>query len=501
MMDSNTMLGYDCLANYMLQNEVSEFASLQKIFAKSYFDSKEKISIEEWLVMEMQKQLPAVPRAEIQAMSNDIITSLKTTEEKNVSMKKSVKAGRSKESWLASCLLQSTSHMTVQESAKYLTGLDEALLEANAAIHETITTKAGLINQNRNLDGFLAEQYHVNSFNLKAQVTGSDAYAEVLKPSAGHTYAKNSVDIVIKDESGKILSRYQAKYGATAEETIRLIKRGDYRGQQLLVPEEQLETVQKAFPDRKVSSVISNGTVSSEPLKKGQAKKLQEDTQAGNWLDLDWSEYALKDIALGIGKQVGYASLLGASVGMGMNIMKKAVNDETLDVEELVGSAIDSGADFGIKAATAGALKVAAEKEIIRIIPKGTPGSTLANIAFIAVENVKVMKKVATGELTTKEGLEIMEQTTVACMAGIATSAKGTAVGASVGMIFGPIGAIVGGVAGGTIGYMAGSKVGENVVKGVQKIRKTAANYVKTITVEVKKRADELLRNVEQVWV
>ena len=99
------------------------------------------------------------------------------------------------------------------------------------------------------------------------------------------------------------------------------------------------------------------------------------------------------------------------------------------------------------------------------MIPKGTPAGTIANIAHVAVENVKIAGKMATGELTVKEGLEKMEQTTVATVAG---------------SVFGPVGIAVGGLIGGTIGYMAGSKVGETIVKGAQKIRKTVGEGIKS---------------------
>ena len=111
-------------------------------------------------------------------------------------------------------------------------------------------------------------------------------------------------------------------------------------------------------------------------------------------------------------------------------------------------------------------------KGIISAIPKGTPAGTIANIAHVAIENIKIMGKVATGELTIKEGFEKIEQTTVATIAEIATSAKGAAIGATIGSVFGPVGTAAGGLISGTIGYMAGSKVGETVAKSVQKVRK-----------------------------
>ena len=128
-------------------------------------------------------------------------------------------------------------------------------------------------------------------------------------------------------------------------------------------------------------------------------------------------------------KQAGQAALMGAAVGVGFDIAQKVWNGEDIKGEELVETAIVSGADFGIKAAAAGALKVGVEKGVIAAIPKGTPAGTLANIAYVAVENAKIVSKMATGDLTVKEGLEKMEQTTVATVAGIAASTKGAANG------------------------------------------------------------------------
>ena len=382
------------------------------------------------------------------------------TEEMKVSQQKAITSGRSKESWFASTVLQSTSQMSAQESAKYLQNLDDAVKNANTAMHEAITTKGSgytIPSQNPNLDGFIAEQHHVNSFNMDAAAKGSGLRAEVQPLKPGETYTKNGFDVVIKDANGNRIHQYQMKYGATAEDTIRMLKSGNYNNQTIVVPEEQVEAVQKAFPNKTVTSTIGDGEVKSKPLTKEQAKELQEQAQKGNFMDADWNDYVSKDIALGIGKQTGYACLQGAAVGAGMAIATKVWNGEPIDGEEVVETAIVSGADFGIKTATAGALKAASEKGILKVIPKGTKGSTFANIAFVAIENVKVLGKVATGELTAKEGIDAMQQTTGACVAGLAASAKGTAIGATIGSVLGPVGTAVGGFIGGTIGYMAES--------------------------------------------
>lgn len=460
----------------LFEDDARKIKNLQENFIKSYIDNKDKMSINQWLAVELTNNLPEKSESEIEEISNEIIKTITRNEEKQKSLEEAVANGRSKESWLASTLKQSTSHLTTEQAAKYLQGLDDAIKNANESMYNVITTKSGLINQNFNLDGFIAEQHHVNSFNLQAGLKGSEYRAEVLVPKEGQTYGKNSVDIVIKDKAGKIVRRYQSKYCADAESTQRALENGDYRGQRKLVAEGQGKDIANS-----TECIQSPDGVKSEPLSKQQAKELQHEAQSGQWNDVNWNEYQMKDLAIGIGKQAGHAALYGAAIGAGMELATKAWNGEKIKGEEVVEKAILSGADFGIKAATAGALKVGVEKGIIKVIPKGTPAGTLANITYVAIENVKVLGKVANGELTVKEGMDKMEQTTVATVAGIAAGAEGAAIGASIGAVFGPVGAVVGGFVGGTVGYMAGSKVGETITKGVQKVREKAIEVVKEI--------------------
>ena len=457
-------------------DEAQALKPIQKRFMESYLEHRDTMPVDEWLCAEMAKSLPDHSAEEIAQMSDEIITTLKVQEEKKASLERAIADGRSKESWFADEAKTAASHMSAQEASQYLQGLDETLISANESLYRTIHTQAGAVSQNPNLDGFIAEQYHAQTFNLNAEATGSPYRAKVLEPT-GSGYAKNSVDIVIVDESGKIVRRYQSKYCKDAKATVQALERGDYRGQRMLVPEGQEQDIAK-----KVTTVIEapDGTT-SKPLSKDQAKKLQNEAQSGKWNDLNWNEYKAKDLAVGIGKQAGQAALMGVAVGVGFDVAQKVWNGEEINGEELVGTAIVSGADFGVKAAAAGALKVGVEKGIITAIPKGTPAGTLANITHVAIENVKIIGKMATGELTVREGFEKMEQTTVATVAGIAASTKGTAIGAAVGTVFGPVGTIVGGFIGGTVGYMAGSKVGETVVKGVQKIREKAKEVVKSV--------------------
>lgn len=464
----------------LVEGECEELKPVIEEFVKSYTENSDK-PVETWLIPKMQEQMPEKTPEEIEAMVEEIIATIEVDEEKHESLNEAVKNGRSKESWFASETKKATSGMANQEAAKYLGELDNALKKANESLEATIRTKVGAISQNPCLDGYIAEQYHAQTFNLNAEARGSQYRAKVLEPD-GTAYTKNSVDIVIVDKDGRIVRRYQSKYCKDARATERAFEQGDYRGQQKLVPEGQESSINK-----KTTTVLEapDGTTSN-PLEKNRAEQMREEAQSGNWNELNWNEYALKDLAKGIGKQAGHAAIQGAAIGVGMDVAQKLWNGEEIEADEIVETAITTGADFGVKAAAAGALKVGSEKEIIKVIPKGTPASTVANIAFVAVEDIKVLGKMADGELTAKEGLEKIEQTTVSTTVGLMTMAEGAAIGETVGLVFGPIGAAVGGFVGGTLGYMAGSKVGEKVVKVAQKVRDKAVDVVKSVATGVK---------------
>ena len=454
--------------------EGKQLQDLLKEFEQCYADNKYK-PVLEWLEPKMQEHLPDRSQDEIHRISAELVDSLKITETNHEDLQKAVSKGRSKESWFASQMKKATSSMSTQESAEYLSNLDATVKNTNEALYDTITTKAGNISQNPNLDGFIAEQYHAQTFNMNAEAAGSKYRAKVLEPDG--KYTKNSVDIVIVDGDGKVVSRYQSKYCKDSAATEKAFEKGDYRGQQKLVPEEQNADIAKKSTD---VLVAPDGTTSN-PLTKNRAEQMRKEAQSGNWNELNWNEYAMKDLAKGVGKQAGVAALQGLAIGAGMDIAQKLWNGEEIEGKEVIADSLKTGADFGVKAAAAGALKVAAEKEIINIIPKGTPASAFSNIAFVAVEDVKVARKVASGELSVLEGIEQIEETTVSAVAGIAAMEKGAEIGASIGAVLGAPGAIVGGVIGGTVGYMAGSTFGQTVIQGVKKTKDKAVDCCKQI--------------------
>lgn len=238
-----------------------------------------------------------LPESDAKAIREEIEAELKIYEDKKQSLEKALENGRTKEQWLASEINKASQNVAVQEVMPYLNNLDNALKEANDKIQEALLTNEGAISQNPNLDGFIAEQQHVNQFNLNAATRGSEYRAEVLKPEGGYT--KNGVDIVVKDAEGKVVRRYQSKYGQDAASTQKAFEQGDYRGQQKLVPSDQKAQLQEQ--GLKVTDKIEapDGTT-SQPLSKAEAKTLQEKAQKeGKIPEQTHNDYNNWDLARG----------------------------------------------------------------------------------------------------------------------------------------------------------------------------------------------------------
>lgn len=207
-------------------------------------------------------------------------------------------------------------------------------------------------------------------------------------------------------------------------------------------------------------------------------KALQEKAQSeGVAPEMDYSHYQTKDLAMNIGKNAGVMALQAAAVTTGITIINKICNGEKVEGDELVEMAIKTGADTSIKTVTAGTLQVAIRKGIIRFIPKGTPAGVIANVACVGIENVKVLVKVAKGELSVTKGLDQMGRVTVSMVGGLCGMAGGAAVGASMTgwiPVVGPGLAVVTGFVGGMVGYFGGSKIGDAVYNSAKKVASAA---------------------------
>lgn len=460
------------------EQDARELKRLICKFVHSYGNKPVDMNDQTWLTNAYMQELPSIPLDDARQLSQQTIETITAYNRDMASLKEYISSGKSKEEWFAEKTMEAAAGLSVAEYSRQVEQVAHVMENANAQMLRTISTRSGEISQAFNLDGFIAEQHHVNSFNAAAALQKSPYHAEVCVPEVGETYGKNSFDIVIKDAGNKIIHQYQSKYGSTARETIQMLKRGNYNNQTFLVPPEQVEQVQQAFPGKTVVSHIG-GTdkvpISSKALSKQEAKDLQIDIQQNSEIpQTTWNSFDAKQLAKFAGKQIALSGITAAAIGTGWTMVAKIIKDEPIDTEEVVEIAFRTGTDAGVKTAVAGAMQVAAKQGVLRIIPPATPVGVIANMACMAVEHVKTFGKVFKGEISVIEALDEVGCNTVAMTYGAGWGAAGAVLGgALLGWI--PVaGSVIGGVVGGCIGYMAGSRFGQGVYNVAKKMAQTA---------------------------
>ncbi len=478
----------DSMMNLEIENlseeEVQEIQKIFQRFMEKYKENPERETVE-WLEEQLAEELPDKEPEEIRSIAKDIVESVEEYDTDLEELNRSCKKGITKESWLADRIMDGSKGVAVNQFGDYLWQIDRNFANANAQMVRTVLRADGQVNQNINLDGFIAEQYHVNNFNAKAVLEKAPFRARVCVPE-NEQYAKNSVDVMIDNISTgqKGVARYQFKFGQDSKSTINMLKAGNYDNQRIVVPKGQVDEIGQALPGKSVTDHIG-GTdeikVQSDPITKAQVKEMQTNAQQKELLPkMDWNSYQTRELALNIGKQAGQAGIQAALIGAGIHLAKKAFDGEKIDADEVVKTALETGSDTCVKLAAGGALKVAAEKGVLSILPPGTPGGTIAKIACVAVENVKILMKVAKGEMTMSEALEHMGRTSVAMYAGLSAGAVGAGIGAMALSFIPVVGPVVGGIVGGIVGYTAGSKVGETVFNGLKKVAGKAKEKLKS---------------------
>lgn len=162
-----------------------------------------------------------------------------------------------------------------------------------------------------------------------------------------------------------------------------------------------------------------------------------------------------------------------AAITTGLTVAQKVFNGENVDPDELIEIAVKTGADTSVKVITAGTLQVAIRKGIISFIPKGTPAGIIADIACVGIENIKILSKIATGDLSVTKGLDQMGRVTTSMVGGLWGAAKGAAIGASLASWIPVVGAplaVVTGLVGGMVGYFGGSKLGDSIYTAGKKL-------------------------------
>ena len=445
----------------------------QKNFNQSHLD---------WLIQQFEKHSSLWnDEVDLKKDAQEIVQTIENYYQSKQELEESYQQGYDDADWLAKKIEEGASINGFNQVGDYAQHIDQAIQSSNQRNAELIYCKNGILNQQYNLDGFIAEHHHTNTFNLDAAAKGSEYRAEVLVPTDGG-YGKNSVDIVIRDGNGKIVRRYQAKYGSDGKVTENLFQKGDYRGQRKLVPEGQ-------DVENSTDKIEIDG-IESKPLSKEEAKEFQRKAQIeAESKQYDWNDVNKKVIARNIGK----SALIASSVAVGFqgarivgrriwnSLTGKANKSFEEDLQEFVTSSLESGANAGFTVAVTGGVTVAVKSGFLGNALKSTPVGRIASAVTVGIENIKIFNRYAKGAISAHEALDQAGQVTTCTIGSIAAGAKGASIGATLGSVLGPIGTVIGGVAGGAIGAMAGGVVAEKLYIAAKSIARETVDTVKSV--------------------
>ena len=517
-----------------------------KKFLKSYAEnekSQDKKDLKTWLISELQNELPNKKVEDIEKIATELIAGIEIYYQKKKEVEKYESVGISNGDYIgneilekvadeieeaeivdtkeviedmkeASNILSQYNETMIYETASikeaqlvtnvlstksvnsYIDTVNTAIDNANKTMMESVTTKAEIINQNPNLDGFIFEEYHAGTFNIDAAVKQKSYHAKALKPELGEAYEKNSIDLIIED-TRKYVKKYSAKAYKNANETAKSfydkITGYKYRFQSKLVPTDQTGDIANSVDKVKYNNVESKG------ITKAEIKDIQNDLQSGN-KKADIFNFKKDVNTISISKQIGKQAIVNGTIGfvagMGENIGMKIIQGKEVKVEEVIEVGIKTGGSVGLSTAVAGGIKVAVEKEIIPAMSNNTIGA----IAASSMDIIGTACKLGSGEISLGEAVKEVGTSISSAYSAIVSSSFGyTATIAAVGMVglgtLGTVGTVIGtGVAlvAGAVCGTVGSKIGGEIANGVG----TIAEKVVDKAVEVVKEGIDKVKNI-----
>ena len=527
----------------LTKKQKEELSSLIKKYLKSYSKYKDKMSMEEWLMLMFREDFPELDEKEIIKLKDEVVNGTNESYKIYKEVKRAGELGINPSEYFATKIendeefkkienkkemllkldeeltddavdkIYTLSEMDISEGSNldtatsigktlgqtavnnYIGNIDKAIENANANMQDTILRQDGYINQNPNLDGFIAESHHANTFNVDAATKELKLRAEDLKPDV---YGKNSVDIVIKKVSNgceETVRKYQAKFGKNAEVTESYFrdKLGEfkYRFQKKLVSTDQVNDIPNGVDK------IEYGGAESKPISKQEAKEMQKKAQSGdkNALDLSFkNDVSTHEVLKRVGYKAVRNSIYSGAIAVGMNIGKKIITGEEISGEEVVETAIKTGATTGVTTAVHGAMTTAAKKGILKgVFAKST---FISAVAFTSIEAITTIFKVGSGEMSFKEGMNSLGETFTAGMIiskGMMLAKTNTAIATLAGMMGAgalatTVAAVVVGSVVATVGtaiakplYNGAKAIVSGVVSGAKKVVSAGVSAVKTV--------------------
>lgn len=469
----------------MLKEFISEREAkkLQQEFSenmKSYQNREEGMEDQTWLRELIRKRCPDIHEEEAEKEAKEILDTLERNSANLMSVNEACNQGISKEQWMANKLQNSAIGMSAEQYSMALKKTEAILHQQNMELAEALSrAEDGHIMMSPNLDGNIAEHMIARTTELQGYIQNKNIKVEVRGVNTA-----NSVDVRATNlDTGKY-QNYQLKFGKDAKATIELIERGNYDNQRIIVPSDQLKEIQTYFTakgsKKSISDHIEINGVKGAAFTKAEMKNLQKKAQeSGAAPVLDDYYYTTKEYALSIGREAGVMALQTAAITTGIDVMAKICQGQEIKADEVVETALKTGTDVGVKVVASGTLHTAVRRGVIPFLPKTMKANTITNIAFVGVENTKILLKMAEGKISTMKGLDHMGRTTVSMVGGL--TGVMVAGGAVAGLALGGPLAIGAGLVAGMVGYSAGSTIGDKIYSCAKKVGSFAKKTVEKV--------------------
>ena len=527
-----------------------------KKFLKSYAEnekSQDKKDLKTWLVSELQNELPNKKVEDIEKIATELITGIEIYYQKKKEVEKYQSVGITNGDYVgneilekvadkieeaeiidtkeviedmkeASNILSQYNETMMYETAaikepqlvanvlsansvnNYVDSVNTAIDNANKTMMESVTTKAGMINQNPNLDGFIFEEYHAGTFNIDAAVKQKSYHAEALKPELGETYGKNSIDLIIED-TDKYVKKYSAKAYKNANESAKAfydkITGYKYKFQSKLVPTDQTRDITNSVDKIKFNNVESKG------ITKAEIKDIQNDLQSGNKKgDILTFKNDVNTISISkqIGKQAMVNGTMGVGLGMAANIGVNLITGKEVEAEEVIEAGIKTGASMGMATAVAGGIRVAVEKKVIpTVFSRMLTNNTIGAIAAASMDIIGTAFKLGSGEISLGQAVKDVGSSISAGYGAIISSgigfSGGMALATTIGLgTIGTVGTILTGglaLAAGAVCGVVGSNIALKIANGLGKITEKVVDKAVDI---VKSGVNKVKNTVSSAW-
>lgn len=483
---------------YIREREAERLAREFEENWDSYQKKPEEQTDTEWLKGLILRKC-RLSEEEAQREAAEIVEFLDTCEKSKQEVEAAARQGRSKEEWLGEKLQESAIGLSAARYSETLQGLDDLLYQQNQEMAEALSrAKDGHISMNPNLDGNIAEHMVGRSTQLQGYLQNKNIKVEIRDVNTA-----NSVDVRVTNlDTGKY-QNYQMKYGKDAKATIRMIEEGNYNNQRLVVPPEQLEEVRTYFEkkgsQKTITDHIEMDGVKGRAFTKAEVERMRDLAQKSNQgPKLEDCYYSTKEYALQVGKNAGVMALQMAAVTTGIDLAVKVCQGKEIQAEEVAETALRTGVDTGVKVTAAGTLHSAVRTGGLPFLPKNMGTDLITGIAFVGVENAKVLLQMAEGKLSTLKGLDQMGKVTVSMAGGLGL--MGLVQGAVSGLLGGPVG-VAAGLVSGMVGYAAGSGIGSRIYSGAKKIAGKAKEMGRRALDGLRKGAEMVRGAVQKIPV